>query len=128
PAGSFAAYTAIGTAATAAIGIVSLEATDATARPLVPGTGYGLLLLAGTAAPNAALFAVDAPLAAPPQSPREVRLRVVDEAGEGPPLAIHGADGRARSPGIARRADGVVAVTFISGGAVYATFARCDDQ
>ncbi len=128
PIGSFAGYTAIGSAATSAIGIVSLDSPDATARPLVRGTGYGVLQLAATAAPAAALFALDSPLAAPPESPREVHLRVVDEAGEGPPLLIHGPDGHARSPGIARRADGVVAVSFATAGGVYVAFARCDDQ
>ena len=124
----WAAYTAVGNAATTAVGLLRIDTDGGPAVPLVPGTGYGVLNVAATGAPAAALFAADAPKAPPPGSPREIHLRVVDQDGPGPALVLAGPDGSARHAAVARRADGVVGVAFESGSAVYVAWARCDDQ
>jgi hypothetical protein len=124
----FAAYTAVGNAATTAVGMIRAD-EDAQAPPvaIVPGTGYGVLNVSGVSGERAAVFAADAPQAAPPESPREVRVRIADAEGLGPELVVRGPDESARHAAIARRADGVIGVSFESAGAVHVVWLRCDD-
>ncbi len=126
--GLWAGFTVIGNAATTAVGFLRLDEGDAPPAALVPGTGYGRLHVDAAAAPRAALFAADAPKDAPPESPREVHVRLVDAQGAGPALTLEGPDGTAAHASIARRADGLVAVALTSGAGVHVAWLRCDDD
>ena len=126
----FVAYTAIGRAATSAIGIVELGGT-LPAEPLVPGVGYGVLQLGAVSAPAAAIFAVTRPLpgaAAADRFNAQVLARVVDAAGIGPELAVTGAEERVSHAAIARAADGTVGVAYTTSAGVSVAWLRCADH
>lgn len=93
------AYAAVGNLATRAVGLVQTTGTDSP-LPLVPGLGYGAALsVRATALERAVVFAMDAPSAADPAAPHEVRVRVAgDDGAIGPPLVLagHGAPDVAR--------------------------------
>jgi hypothetical protein len=91
PAGSRShlAYAAVGNLATRAIGLVQTTGTDSP-LPLVPGLGYGnALSLAAVPLERSAVFAMEAPSAALPAAPHEVRVRVASDDGTlGEPLVL----------------------------------------
>ena len=124
---TFAGYTAVGNAAATAVGYVPLESDDSSPAAIVPGTGYGELHVSAAPGPRAVIFAADAPTAAPPESPREVHVRIVDAQGAGPVLALRAPDGSASDAAIARGAGGVLGVSATAGDGVYVFWARCDD-
>lgn len=116
------AYTAVGNLATRAVGLVRAVG-DERPMPLVPGLGYGEpLTVDGVAEGPGAVFAAQAPSAADPRAPHEVRLRVVDERGIGEPLRV---GPPAREPSLARRQDGLIALAYRAGEAVMLHFVRC---
>lgn len=126
-AGTWAGYTAVGNAATTAVGWVPLDRDDASPSAIVPGTGYGTLHVSAASAPSAVLFAADAPKDAPPGSPREVHVRIVDADGAGPVLALRAPDGTARHGAIARSENGIAGVSMTADDGVYVAWVRCDD-
>jgi hypothetical protein len=118
------AYAAVGNFATRAVGLVDAVGSERPA-PLVPGLGYGdPLALDAVAAEASAVFAAEAPSAAPPDAPHEIRIRVVSEAGVGEPLVIAAP---AADPALARRDDGLIAIAYRSEGEVRVHFLRCAD-
>lgn len=130
------AYTAVGDLARTAVGIVTLEADGAMSipQPLVASAGYGLLHVDAAAKPRGArraVFVGDASRGVDSNSPREVRVRVV--AGQerglrmGEALTLRGPDGSARFGRVARRRDGVYAVSYRSGSGTHLQFLRCDE-
>jgi len=83
------AYAAVGNLATRAIGLVQTTGTDSP-LPLVAGLGYGGAVSV-RAAPlaHSVVFAMEAPSAAEPSAPHEVRVRVAtDDASMGGPLVL----------------------------------------
>lgn len=119
------AYTAIGSAATTAVGLARL---DGLAPPvaLVPGTGYGVLHV--DAAPfgeEGAVFVADAPRASEPDAPRELHVRTLSADGAlGDPTVVQGPSKRA-SRGRIAHADGVVAVSFRDPEGLHVATGRC---
>lgn len=85
------AYAAVGNLATRAIGLVQATGVDSPA-PLVAGLGYGgALSVAATALETSVVFAMEAPSAAEPTAPHEVRVRVAADDGTlGPALVLSG--------------------------------------
>ncbi|MFW6023729.1 MAG: hypothetical protein ACOC9O_03190, partial [Myxococcota bacterium] len=126
PQGVAVAYTAIGSGATTAVGLVQLGAPSRAPTPLVEGTGYGALSVAATALPSAALFVAEAPTARDRQASRRLHVRRVDAAGAGPALALESSTTATR-PAVARRSDGTVVVAFATEDDVRAAFVRCDE-
>lgn len=119
------AYTAVGSAATTAVGLSPLEGTDAPVA-LVPGTGYGVLHVDAAPLGERAVFVADAPQDSAPGSPRELHVRVVGADGQpGAPAIVRGPDGGASRGRIASARDGLIAVTFTEGDAVYLSIGRC---
>lgn len=120
------AYTAVGAAATTAVGLAPLEGS-APPVPLVAGTGYGVLHVdAAALSDERAVLVADAPRASPPDSPRELHVRVLSASGElGEPAVVRGPSGRAARGRIAATSDGLVAVTFTDGDAIHASVGRC---
>lgn len=113
------AYAAVGNLATRAIGLVQSTGTDAP-LPLVAGLGYGGALSLRAASLGASVvFAMEAPSAAEPSAPHEVRVRVAADDGTlGEPLVLAGQT----APDIAVLAEGVLAV---SAHGARVTFLRC---
>jgi hypothetical protein len=116
--GAHLGYAAVGNAATRAVGVVTIGATD---RPqaLVPGLGYGApLSIDAEPLGTAALFAMEAPTAADASAPHETRARLVLADGSlGDALAIPGAT----APRVA--VSGTVAAIVTRGASLY--WARC---
>jgi len=120
-------YTAIGSAATSAVGLVLLDGTADQPRPLVKGTAYGRLYVSAAAAPAAALFAVDAPSAPGKDPPREVHVRMLRDGVLGQATVVHGPGRKASYASIARNDMGVVAVAFADTHGVYVALLKCND-
>ncbi len=120
------AYTAVGAAATTAVGLAPLEGS-APPVPLVAGTGYGVLHVdAAALSDERAVLVADAPRGSPPDSPRELHVRVLGASGElGEPAVVRGPSGGAARGRIAATSDGLVAVTFTDGDAIHASIGRC---
>jgi len=126
----FVAYTAIGRAATSAIGVVELGGT-LPAEPLVPGVGYGVLQLGAVSAPAAAIFVVTRPVpgaAAADRFNAQTLVRVVDAAGIGPELAVTAAEERVSHAAIARATDGTIGVAYTTSAGVSVAWLRCADH
>lgn len=126
PQGVAVAYTAIGSGATTAVGLVRLESPTQAPTPLVRGTGYGDLSVAAAALPQAALFVAEAPTARERRAPRRLHVRRVDAAGAGPALTLESST-TAVHPSVARRSDGTIAVAFATEENVRVAFLRCDE-
>lgn len=119
------AYTGIGNLATTAVGFVALDSTDNPSL-LVPGTGYGTLHVDAAPLGAGAVLVADAPLAAPPDSPRTLRLRPVQPDGANrETLTLSGPDEHADRGRVAARSDGRVAVTFRSVEHTWLADVRC---
>ena len=126
----FVAYTAIGRAATSAIGLVELGGT-LPAEPLVPGEGYGVLQLAAVSTPGAAVFLATRPapgVAATERFNGLLLARVVDEAGIGPALQVSTAEERIFHASLARGSDGTIGVAYTTTDGVSVVWMRCDDR
>lgn len=127
---TWVAYTAVGRAATSAVGLVRLG-SEAPPVALVPGTGYGRLHVDAVNAGRTAVFAADRPVAGAATTDAiktDVVVRVLDEAGLGPPLVVAELSSqRAGSPALARAADGTIAVAFTGPSGVYLSLIRCAD-
>lgn len=126
--GVFVGYTALGSAATSAVGLLRIEPETGPVRALVPGTGYGRLQVDAVAGLRALLFAADAPLQKGDKRPGEIRVRVVDDRGMGPVLPVRGPDGTAEGPALAYGDDGTVALAFSTPSGVYVHWLACDDR
>ncbi len=80
---TFLAYTAVGTAASSAIGLVKLGEWDAPVA-IVPGHGYGPVRVAATSLDrDTGIIVALRPSDTPASSPREVIVRVLDRDGLG---------------------------------------------
>ncbi len=123
---TWTAFTAMGTSATTAIGLLSIEPAPSTPEALVPGTAYGDLHVAAVATADAAVFAADTPVAPGKDTPRRVHLTRVTDQGRGQPTSIEGPGGTAHHAAIARGQDGTLAVSFDNDSGVYVAFMRCD--
>lgn len=100
------AYSALGMAATSAIGLVRLD--DPTPPiALVRGEGYGPITVHAASFGNATLVAMEAPRGTTKDSPREVRIVRLGDDGPGPALSL---PEPARHPRIATRLDGSAAL------------------
>jgi hypothetical protein len=125
-ANDWAAYTAIGSAATTAVGLLRLDDTAAPAA-LVPGTGYGVLHVAtASLLTGLAVFVADAPQGPAPTAPREVVVRALGPEGVmSDPIVLRGSSGAASRGRVASVASGVVAVSFTDTDAVHVALGRC---
>ena len=92
-------FTALGSAATSAVGLLRIEPGTGPVQALVRGTGYGRLQVDAAAGPRALVFAADAPRQKGARDEREVRVRQVDDRGMGPQLVLRGPDGTAERGG-----------------------------
>ncbi len=119
------AYTAVGSLATTAVGLVRLEG-EAPPVALVPGTGYGVLHVdAAPLSGGRAVFVADAPRAAARDAPRELHVRVLSTDGTlSDPTVIVGPSGAASRGHIAVAGD-AVAVAFADADALYTALGRC---
>jgi len=119
------AYAAVGNLATRAIGLVQTTGTDSP-LPLVAGLGYGGALTV-RAAPlaHSVVFAMEAPSAAEPSAPHELRVRVAtDDASMGAPLVL----AAQTSPDIALvSSEGATSLLAISSDGARVTFVRCTE-
>ena len=118
-------YTAIGSAATSAVGLVRLSERPSAPEPLVPGKAYVRLRLAAAALGERAVFAVDAPRKPGKNVPREIQLRVVRRSGMGGRHVVRGPDGAAHEPALTSVGHDRVALAFSSQNAVHVAWFRC---
>lgn len=119
------AYTAVGTLATTAVGLMR-AGSDGAPVPIVRGTGYGTLHVHAASLGERAAFVADAPRAAPPESPRELHVRVLDANGTlSDPAIVRGPSGSGARGRIAYAGNGIVAVSFTERDGVYAALGRC---
>ena len=126
------AYTALGNAATTAIGLLPLADASTPPVALLRGSGFGLFGLDVAALPGAALFAFGAPIAhstaapgaAPPShAVHEIHVRL---AAPGPmPELVIARQGGAEAPSIAVGPDGLIALTYAAPGGVYLNWLSC---
>jgi hypothetical protein len=119
-------YTAVGSAATSAVGLVQLSPSAGAPAPLVRGTAYGRLHVAAAAGSEVTVFAADVPAATGKDPPHRIEVRIVDAEGAGPPHAVE-APGGASHVAIARADSGVVGVAYTTAAGVYVARVRCDD-
>ena len=121
----FVGFTAIGMAATSAVGWMRFEDSGAP-RALVRGTAYGPLSVSAAAIGNAAVFVADAPKdPGSNDGPRELHVRVTDRNDIGETLVIRGPDGTAQHGAIAAFSNGVAGVVFSANEGVYGALIRC---
>jgi hypothetical protein len=118
-------YTAIGTAASTAVGLVR-EGNDAPPPvAIVPGVGYGVLGVGVALGPSGPLFVADAAQNDMPNAPREVWLRaLVNDVLELQERFV-GPEGNATHGAIAANAGGEAAVVFTTPSGVYLQRLRC---
>jgi hypothetical protein len=123
------AYTAIGSMATTAVGLVRVGGNDA-AVPLVRGTGYGLLHVSvASLADDRALFVADAPQASEPDAPRELHARLATASGPpGAAVVIRGPGGTASRGHVAHAGGGLVGASFVEDGGTFVALGRCAVQ
>jgi hypothetical protein len=136
PHGEVVAYTAIGTGATTAVGMVRLDAPAEGPRsapiPLVKGTGYGTLGVAAAALPTSVLFASEAPRASTSEGkkadppPRHLQLHLADGQGATPAMVLHTPGASTKHPALALGHDRrTVALAHTTDAAVKVAFLRC---
>ncbi|NOY93194.1 MAG: hypothetical protein GXP55_18570 [Deltaproteobacteria bacterium] len=124
------AYTALGSAATTAIGLLPLDDANRAPVALLRGSGFGLFGLDVALLPGAAVFAFGAPThpSSPSpgpanRAPHEIHVRLAAPAPL-PELVIRSAGG-AESPSIAAGPGGLFALTYAASGGVYLRWLRC---
>jgi hypothetical protein len=125
--GTYVAFAGLGSAATSAVGLVSIAPIAGKPEPLVKGTAYGQLHLSAASAPRAVLVAADAPMQPGKDPPREIHVHVIGIKGTGPAAVIRG-PGSATHAALARDDAGSVGVAFSSAAGVYVAQLRCDDS
>ena len=112
------AYAAVGNGGTRAVGVLDAFGSERPAA-IVAGLGYGSALsLDALPGARAVIFASEAPSAADPAAPHEIRVRVVDGSGVGEALVVPDAT----APRIARLASGVIGLAYAGS---WARFLRC---
>lgn len=131
---TFVGYTAVGTAAATAVGLVWSEgARQPPPMPIVPSEGYGPLHVGAAAVGTRAVFVADRPRGRERDAAREIAVRLARVDGEstqlGDALVVRGPDdGPASLAQVARHADGTLALVFSGSDGVYASFLRCDES
>lgn len=125
--GTYVAYTALGSAASSAVGLVSIAPIAGTPEALVPGTAYGQLHIAATTAPRAVLIAATAPIGTGKNPELELHVHVIGITGQGPATVLR-ASGGASHPAIARDEAGHVGVAFATPSGAFVAILRCDDD
>jgi hypothetical protein len=125
--GGLVGYSALGNAATTAIGLLPLGDASAAPVALLRGTGFGLFGLDAAALPRAALFVFGAPAAAegaaPNHAPHDVEVRLADPSPRTP--LVFSRPGGAESPSVAVDSDGMIALTYAAQGGVYLRWLSC---
>ncbi|MFW6051910.1 MAG: hypothetical protein ACODAU_12090 [Myxococcota bacterium] len=124
PEGIAVGYTAVGSGATTAVGLVELQAPTRAATALVKGTGYGRLAVAATTLEGGSLFVAEAPTARGRDAPRTLHVRVVRDGEPGPPLEVGAGHATAVHPAVARIGN-TVAVAYATRDDVRVAFLRC---
>ncbi len=124
------AYTALGRAATTAVGLLPLDDANRAPVALLRGTGFGLFGLDVALLPGAAVFAYGAPThphSASPgrasRAPHEIHVRLATPALQ-PELVIR-SPGGAESPSITAAPGGLFALTYAASGGVHLRWLRC---
>jgi hypothetical protein len=125
--GTYVAFTGLGSAASSAVGLVTVAPIVGSPSTLIPGTAYGQLYVAATSAPRALIFAADAPTQPGKDPPHEIRVSVVGIKGPGPTMVLKGPGSSASHVGLARNEAGEVGVVFSAESGVYVARLRCDD-
>jgi hypothetical protein len=125
--GAHVLYTGMGSAATSAVGHVSIEPIVGRPVAFVPGTGYGALHVSTAAAPAAVVLAAEAPTAPTKDAPRVIHVALVTRKGQSKTLVLP-APGGAAHTSVARDAHGTVAVAWSAPTGVYLARLRCDDE
>jgi len=125
--GTHLLYTGVGSAATTAVGVVAISPVVGSPEALVPGTAYGQLHVAATAAPRAVLLAADAPVAPGKDPEHEIHVHVLGTAGRGAATVLR-VKGGASHVAIARDEAGLVGVGYSSQDGAFVALLRCDDQ
>jgi hypothetical protein len=116
------AYAAVGNLATRAVGLVEASGTERPS-PLVAGLGYGdPLSMDALSHGDTAIFAVEAPSAAPREAPHEVRVRVAGAQGAGDPLVL---PTPSTDPSLALGENDLVALAYRSSDSIRVHFVRC---
>lgn len=127
------AYTAVGTAAATAVGMVWSEgAQQPEPQAVVPSAGYGALHVSAAQAPSSVVLAADRPRSREREAPREIVVRVAWQEGDatrlGEELVVRGpSEGPASLVRIARHEDGTYGLVLTGSDGVYARFLRCDE-
>jgi hypothetical protein len=125
--GAHVLYSGMGSAATTAVGLVSIEPIVGRPSAFVPGTGYGALNVATAAAPAAVVLVAEAPTATTKDAPREIHVALITRKGQSKDLVLS-APGGAAHTSVARDAHGMVAVAWSSPSGIYVARLRCDDE
>lgn len=117
-------YAGIGSVATTAIGLISMEGRGPPA-PVVAGTGYGVLFADIAPLEEGGIIVADAPQGSSPDAPREVHVRTLDARGELDPALIlrgpHETGSRARVAAAGRR----LAIAFVEEDGAYIVTGAC---
>jgi hypothetical protein len=126
---AWVAYTAVGAAATAAVGLVPLGRAEASPVPLVKGTGYGALAVGAAVTRAGAVFVTEAPLpkeGEAAEAKRQLEVRFVDAGGHlGVPWVLDDTTSTRGEPAVAALPGGTVAVAERSAGGVRVHLGRC---
>jgi hypothetical protein len=125
--GTHLLYTGVGSAATTAVGLVALAPVVSSPEALVPGTAYGQLHVAATAAPRAVLLAADVPTAPGKDPEHEAHVHVLGPGGRGPAAVIRRQGGVAHVA-LARDEAGHVGLAYASSDGTFVALLRCDDM
>jgi hypothetical protein len=120
------AYAAVGSMATAAVGIVAL-AQEGRLRPLSRGRGYGWVFVAAASDGRRSLFALVKPDGEGRQDPRKLVLRQYDGERLGPEQELVLGENRAQHVAIAHLGENDFAVAYTAGAAAEAVVFRCAD-
>lgn len=117
-------YAGIGSVATTAIGLMSMEGRGPPA-PVVAGTGYGVLFADIARLGAGGIVVADAPQSGSQNAPREVHVRTLDPRGELDPALVlrgpHETGARARVAASGNR----VAVAFVEEDGAYVVTGAC---
>jgi len=124
--GTVALYTGLGSAATSAVGMLSIGDKNGVPEALVRGTAYGRLHVDAVAAGDYLLLAADAPLAPGKDPPHEVQITRIAADGSRRVSHLRGPGKDTSNVSIARSSEGIVAVTFQSEVGLYLARMRCD--
>lgn len=124
--GTHVVYTGVGSAATTAVGLISIAPIVGAPEALVPGTAYGQLHTGAVAAPRAVIVVATAPLTPTKDPELALEVSVIGLAGRGPAAVVRAAGG-ASHPAIARDDAGHVGVAYSTPSGAFVAILRCDD-